>query len=862
MNLTLKPLKKEERPFKKGPFFFIGTFLLSFVIFGLLNVVVVSAMDVFSLDNRIQCIFEKRKDTGVVAAQIWVRVGSKYEQHKIAGITHFIEHLIFKGTEKLKANEMASRIESLGGSINAFTSYDDTVYHIVIPKKAFEEGLEMLIDAVRSPSFPEGELAKEKKVILEEIKMGEDEPQRKLFKELFSVSYEGDPYGRPIIGYEDTVKGITRDDIKNYFKAHYRPENMTFVIVGDFNEKKARELIEKHVTRYDNKRDKDPVETNVGQEKRKDRVKIIEKDVRESYLAFSYSIPPMVHEDIPSLEVLGTILGEGESSRLQEQLKNKKGLVTNISTYLFTPKETGLFVILATFKGKEYGSITEEIDEEVKKLLKDGAIEWEIEKAKNMIRASYIYGAETAQGRARQIGNFQTITDDPYFLDKYLNGIDKVTKEDVKRVLAKYISGKDKSLVVLLPKKSSNPHTFQLKNGFKYVINRNQASPSFSFRVSFVGGLKEEPEGKNGIFNLLSKMLLKGTKDKDAATIAREIDLLAGDMSPFSGKNVFGMSGKFQSKDIKKVFVLLKELLTSTILKEEELKKVKKEVLSDIRQRDDDPIAYTFRRFNEALYEGHPYEKDLVGREDDIDRIGLNELEGFYRNYVSPQNAVLAVSGDIDEKELVRLIDRLFSEWKGRANVLQKKVPAMPVKREVHGEKNIVQTHMIFGFLGPGILDKDRLAIEVMDAILSGMGGRIHKILREEKPYAYALTFFNQMAYETGGIGIYIGTDKRLTKEVERIVRAEIERIIKDGFTDKEVEDAKNYLIGNHYVNMQSNSAISTSMCLDTVYGLKPDYFKVWPKLIEMVKKEDVNMVAKKYLSLEKMVQVTIGSQE
>jgi zinc protease len=124
------------------------------------------------------------------------------------------------------------------------------------------------------------------------------------------------------------------------------------------------------------------------------------------------------------------------------------------------------------------------------------------------------------------------------------------------------------------------------------------------------------------------------------------------------------------------------------------------------------------------------------------------------------------------------------------------------------------------------------------------------------------LTFFNQMAYETGGIGIYIGTDKKLTKEVEHIVRAEIEKIIKDGFTDKEVEDAKNYLIGNHYVNMQSNSAISTSMCLDTVYGLKPDYFKVWPKLIEMVKKEDVNMVAKKYLSLEKMVQVTIGSQE
>ena len=194
-------------------------------------------MEIFMLENRLPVIFETRKNTGVVAVQVWVKVGSKYEEPRIAGITHFIEHLIFKGTEKIKAGEMASRIESLGGSVNAFTSYDNTVYHIVVPTKSFEEGLELLLDAVKNPAFPADEITKEKRVVLEEIKMGEDDPHRKLFKELFSLSYEGHPYGRPIIGFEETVKNVSREGILTYFHGHYTPDNMAIVITGDFDGK-------------------------------------------------------------------------------------------------------------------------------------------------------------------------------------------------------------------------------------------------------------------------------------------------------------------------------------------------------------------------------------------------------------------------------------------------------------------------------------------------------------------------------------------------------------------------------------------------------------------------------------------------
>jgi zinc protease len=856
---------KEKRPSKGGPSPFFSKLFFVFLIFQILFMYrMVHGMELLHLDNGLQYIFQQRKNTGVVALQVWVKAGSKYEEPKIAGITHFIEHLIFKGTEKIGANEMASRIEALGGAINAFTSYDNTVYHIVIPSKTFEEGCELLLDAVRNPAFPDDEVNKEKRVVLEEIKMGEDDPQRKLFKELFSASYKGHPYGRPIIGFEDTVKNIHRNEILKYFKTFYTPENMVIVVVGDFDKKIADALIKKFFSsKTDFVKHTPLIEDKGGLEKQNEiKEKIIERDIKESYLAVAYRIPPMVHHDTPALEVLGGILGEGESSRLQEQLKYKKGIVTNSSTYLFTPGEEGLFVIFSTLKERDYRPAAQAINDELARLLKEGPNDWEMTKAKNMIKASFIYSAETVQGTARQFGSFQILTGDPLFADKFLLNVDQVTKDDIKRVLQKYIMDNDRTLVALLPKKAANPHTFRLENGLTMLVNKNQASPSFAFMIGFVGGLKEEPPDKNGAFNALSKMLLRGTKNKDANKIAREIDMLAGDMGAFNGKNTFGLSGKFLSKDIKEVFSLLKEVLTATVFKEEELKTVKGEVFSEIRQRDDDPVSNTFLRFNEILYEGHPYSRDTVGREIDVENLTIKDIEEYYKNYVCPSNAVIAVSGDVDEKHLKKLFEDLFAGWQGKAKSLKKLTPSPVSKKDVVIEKDIMQSHLIFGFAGPGLIDEDRHAAEVMDAILSGMGGRIHKVLREDKPYAYALTFFNQMIYETGGMGIYIGTDKKLVKEVEKISRAEIEKIIKDGFTDTEVENAKNYLTGTHYIRMQSNKAIATSMCLDVMYGFKPDFFKTWPKQIEKVTKEDVNRAARKYLLLEKMIQVTVGSKQ
>ena len=816
------------------------------------------AMEKIRLTDGLRCILEKRKGVGVAAAQVWVRVGSRYEDDRIAGITHFIEHLIFKGTEEGGGYEIAPRIEALGGAINAFTSYDNTVYHIVIPAAAFDEGFELLVESVKNPAFPEDELEKEKQVVIEEIKMGEDDPQRRLFKELFSASYLDHPYGRPIIGYEGSVSGVTRADILSYYKTHYGPGNMSIVVVGDFDEEKVKEVLRRH---FPGGPDKTFFPLAVGSAKsvEKSTKRVVEMDVAESYLAFSYAVGSFMHPDTPALEVLSKILTDGDSSRLQSILKHEKGLATDTDTYVFTPIEEGIFVIMATFKGRDSEPLSRAIASELERLAKTGVEPWEMEKARNLVRASYVFGEETVQGKARVVGNFDTLADDPGYAERYLEAIDRVSVEDVRRVLDEYLIGRAGSEAVILPKKKSNPLTFLVGNGLQCVYNRNTASPSFAFMMGFVGGLKEERPGQNGSFNVLSRLLLKGTQDMDSQSIARRIDTLAGNISPVAGRNVFALSGKFLSKDFGEALDLLRQLLMTTVVREEELRKAKEEVLSEIRRRDDEPIQYAFALMNRELYKGHPYELDQIGSASDVEALRLPDVEELYRTFVSPKGAVLAISGDMEETKVETLVRALFSGWTGQGRALRKLSHSLSSGRRERVEREMLQTHLIFTFPGPGLIDADRYQVEVMNAILSGMGGRIHRKLREENPFAYAVTFFNQAAYETAAIGIYIGTVRQHVHDVDRIVAEEISRIRKEGFSREEVASAKRYMIGNHFTRMQTNSAIASSMCLDTIYGLGPDFFKVWPARAELVTKDEVDACARTYLEPGRMVRIEVG---
>ncbi|HIE33042.1 MAG TPA: insulinase family protein, partial [Thermodesulfobacteriaceae bacterium] len=273
-----------------------------------------------TLSNGLTAIVEENHRAPVVAVQVWVKVGSIYEDEKVAGITHLIEHMIFKGTQTRGPGEIASTIEGYGGYINAFTSYDYTCYYIVGPREILEVALDILSDALFNSVFDPKELEREKEVVLEEMRMREDRPMIVLSEEVLKTAYQKYPYRRPIIGYESTVKKITRRDILQYIKKFYVPENIAVVVVGDIESEKALALIEQYFGKVPRKRPpktvfpKEPYVTSP-------QSVVVKRPVEEGYFEIVLPAPPLTEKEAPIMDVIAALLGEGRSSRLYLKLR-------------------------------------------------------------------------------------------------------------------------------------------------------------------------------------------------------------------------------------------------------------------------------------------------------------------------------------------------------------------------------------------------------------------------------------------------------------------------------------------------------------------------------------------------------------
>lgn len=301
----------------------------------------------FELPNGMTVILAEDHSAPVVAFQAWVNVGSTDETPELAGMAHVHEHMLFKGTKKRGVGQISKEVEAAGGDINAWTSFEQTVYHLVLASRFFDTGLDILSDALRNSTFDADELKREIEVVREEIKRGMDQPYRKVSESFFSSVYEKHPYGRPVIGYDDVVAKFTRNQILGFYHKWYVPNNMTFVVVGDFDAKKAQAKIRKSFAGF-KKGPLPRVRKPVEPDQKGMRIEILRDEVQETFLEWGMPTADLQNEDTPALDLLSMILSHGDSSRLNQNIKEQKGLVNGIAAYSFTPKDKGLFIVHAS----------------------------------------------------------------------------------------------------------------------------------------------------------------------------------------------------------------------------------------------------------------------------------------------------------------------------------------------------------------------------------------------------------------------------------------------------------------------------------------------------------------------------------
>jgi zinc protease len=829
------------------------------------------------LPNGLTIIVQEDHSAPVASVQAWCATGSIDEdQHLGAGLSHILEHMLFKGTKTRGKNEIAQKIQDVGGYINAYTSFDRTVFWIDVPKDGVLTALDILADAMMNSTLPPEEYQKEQEVIRREFAMGMDDPDRMAGLLLFSTAYQVHPYRFPVIGEIEIYNQLTQEQVMQYYKTRYVPNNLTFIVVGDVEAEKVRQQLTESFKPYPEK-SLQPVFIPAEPPQLGRREAHQEFATELSHLSLAWHIPAVTNPDVPALDLLSTILGEGRSSRLYSRVREEAGLAFRISAFSYTPGDPGLFGIDATVDPKKReaaGQLALRIVDEVKQA---GVTADELAKAKKIMLSHHLGALTTMRGQASDIGSNWLLTRDLNFSRHYLDAVQKVTLEDIKRVAAQYLTENNLTVTSLNPKGSLAAQTegpklaaageiqkFELSNGLRLLVREDPRLPLVAMGAVFRGGLLAENPQDNGITHLMAKVLLKGTKTRTAEQIANEIEAAGGSISSESGNNSFGVSVDVMKPDLKLGVNLLSDVLLNATMPEKAIAREKEIQIAAIQQEEEQLTTVARNIMRQALFPQHPYALRSNGSVESVQRLAQKDLIEFRDRYVAAKNGVMYVFGDVKAAEVRQLVEQALGKVRPGALALTDARPSMPLGKpeNVESRKDKAQGVIMVGFRGASLSSPDRYALELIDEASSDLGSRFFIRIREQMGLAYYVGASQMQGLVPGLFSFYLGTDPQKIEPVKTALLDEIHKLANDGLTPEELARAKKKLIGQQEIANQSNDAFGYHCALDELYGLGFDYYKQLDHDVNAVTLENIKQVAAKYFRDQPYVLATVRPPE
>jgi zinc protease len=839
-------------------------------------------------DNGLTLLTQEQNAAPVVAIQVWVNVGSADESDLIAGIAHVHEHMLFKGTARRGLGEIARSVEAAGGEINAWTSYDQTVYHVVLAAEEAATGLDILSDAIRQSAFEADELSRELEVIVEEIRRAEDAPSRRIAKALFALAYESHPYRRPVIGSEASVRTFTREKILDFFHTYYRPDNITVVITGAIETAQIVELTRRYFGDWRapsvTKRPPRPVEGAQSEL----RLHVMSEQVKETRMSIAWHVPGLSHADIAAIDVLSVILGHGDSSRLYAKARRNETLVNDVYAYAYTPRDPGLFIVGAGLKA----DMTEKALASVLACtysMRDAHIDdEELEKAKVIVLSESAYQRETVQGEARKLGFFETVAGDYQFERAYDAALRKLTPEDIRAAARKYLTTAP-SIVIQQPQSApaialetvrgiveqasakavKRPSAAKgelgvtrvtLANGCTLLV-REEDSPVVAVRAVALGGVLWESAATSGVGNLLSSVWGLATSRLGPQELATRVAGLGGSIAAFSGRNSIGLRADVIREKAEQGLSLFADALLTPELTNEDIERERAVIIERIKNREDNPAGFAFDAFAALLFPDHPYGYRIAGTEESVSKLTRDDLLQHLGALASPDKLVVAVTGGVKLDTVVNaLAARLEAVPAGPSLPTAPALQARAVgDRTKHITLDKKQSHVIIGGRGTTVASPDRFALEVLTTVLSGQSGRLFMDLRDRQSLAYSVGCTAIEGLQPGHVIVHMGTSP---EKVEQAVKGLMEHLVRIGaepITDAELMRAKRYLIGTHAIELQRTGSRATTMALAERFGLGYAAHARYAESIRAISAADVLAVAKRYLNPADLVQVVVG---
>ena len=858
------------------------------------------------LDNGLTLLTLEKHDVPIVTSTIWYHVGSADESKGQTGISHFLEHLMFKGTQTYGKGGIDSLTAAYGGHNNAGTIFDYTMYYFNFSSDRWELALEIEADRMQHCVFEPDEFEAERNVVLEELKQQKDSPWGELAIQLEAVMFPEHPYHHPVIGWQEDLEQLPRQAVIDYYNTYYVPNNATIVVVGDVETSQVIELVQQyfaHIPSHPNL----PVLRSETPQQEEERRFTLYQDTSLKRLQIGYHGATLADKDTYALDILDHILSQGKTSRLYQRLIEQERLVNFIDTYNHARKFSGVLYFFATLRsGVPIQAVEVALDEELSRLHTELVSEEEMQKARNVIAADFIFEKETASGLAHALGEYEVLHSYEY-MNTYTEGIEQVTPGDLIRVAQKYLVPQNRTVGWAIPqhpeqeqvddigpeaflpppatnmvfhtsageenlpgKGESGPapiikapevfsrhshqfphHRWTLENGLTVLFLEHHVLPVVSIEAFVDAGQRYETDDQAGVAVLTGQLLDEGTSSRSGFEIARAIESVGGSLEAQS----HGASVQVLSKDTELAMDVLSDILLHPVFDGQQLEKKRQRILGSLEGDEDNLALVAYKLFREMVYGSHPYHRPGKGYKETLCHLTKADVVAHYSSHFSPNNTILTIVGNVESARMYDNVQRYFGGWGYRERPSQQEftIPKAEgcVRRHIVRDKE--QVHLYLGHLGITRTNPDFYTLFLMDHILglgAGFTDRVSRKLRDEQGLAYTVAANISLSAEKepGMFMAYIGTSPgNVERSIEGFLE-EMRRIRNELVLEEELELVKNYISGSYVFNFETSSQLTRYLVNVERYQLGDDFIWDFPHLIMGITIDEIQRVARQYL--------------
>lgn len=866
------------------------------------------------LGNGLTVLTKEVHTAPVVSVQVWYRVGSRNEQKGENGISHQLEHLMFKGTSD-RPVQFGRLFSALGSQFNAFTSYDETAYFGTVQKDKLKALLTLEADRMENSLIGAEQLTSERKVVISELQGYENSPDYRLSRAVMRAAFPNHPYGLSVGGTKADVEKFTVEQVKNYYQTYYSPDNATLVITGDFDTistlKAVREAFGKIPRR--GQADKETRETGnqktpVSGSKAKAPI-VLKQPGSVSLLQAVYPLPDIKHPDVPAIDVMDAILTGGRSSRLYQALV-ESGLASSVSGSAVELIDPGWYEIDATaVQGQKLDKINEVLQASLLELQQKPVSPEELNRAKTELQASFVLGNQDITSLANQLGYNQTVAGDYRYIEKYLAAIAKVTPNDIQRVAKTYLNPAKETIGYFEPtqvdgqavtssagegrtaenfnpgkpvdpadlakylppatsttntSKQSLPQQFSLTNGLRVLLLPDHSVPTINLSGQVNAGSEFDSNQKAGLANLTAGNLLNGTQTKNALALAQALEDRGASLGFAATREGVSIGGQGLSANLPILVQTLADVLQNASFPEEQLELSRQRALVSLKAQLDDPGSLGRRVFQQTIYpENHPFYS--FPTEASLKNISREDVVRFYRQHYRPDTTTIALVGDFDPEKVKQLLNQSFGKWQAIGQPSTVKVANVSLPKTLTRVNKVIpgkaESVTYIGYSAISRKDPRYYAALILNQILGGdtLSSRLGTEVRDRLGLTYGIYSGFAAGVNPGPFLIQMQTAPTDADKAIASTIALLKQLREQGVTQAELNTAKRTITNSYPVDLANPSNVSSIILDNSVYGLSTSELRDFPQRIQAVTIADVQQAIQDLIKPENLVIVTAG---